>query len=100
MILYNVTVKVNHESAAEWLRWMREEHIPDLMETGLFIEAKVFRLLETDESDGLTYAAQYFCNSMEDYQVYIERHAAAMRAKGLEKFGDKFIAFRTVMEQL
>lgn len=100
MVLYNVTIKVETEAVEEWVKWMKEEHIPDLINTGLFIDAKLFRLLEIDESDGVTYAAQYFCNSMAEYEKYIADHAQVMRARGIERFGDKFVAFRTIMEKV
>lgn len=98
MIIYNVTVKVTHKIAADWLRWMKEEHMPELLRTGLFIESRLCRLLEQDESDGITYAAQYHLDSLEDYQAYIKEHADGMRQKGLRKFGDQAIAFRSVLE--
>ena len=34
--IYNVTVVVNPVVEERWLKWMREEHIPNVMETGLF----------------------------------------------------------------
>ena len=97
MIIFNVTVKVDKSIVEEWLRWMRQEHIPDLMKTGLFVDAKLCRLLEQDETDGKTYVAQYFLDSMEHYNSYIAEHAPRMRDKGFKRFGNKFIAFRTVM---
>ena len=97
MIIYNVTVKVDKSIVEEWLRWMRQEHIPDLMKTGLFVDAKLCRLMEQDETDGKTYVAQYFLDSMEHYNSYIAEHAPRMRDKGFKRFGNKFIAFRTVM---
>ena len=36
MILYNVTVKILPEVAEEWEKWMKAEHIPEVMATGLF----------------------------------------------------------------
>jgi hypothetical protein len=98
MVLYNVTVKVEKDSAEAWVRWMKEEHMPELMQTGLFADSRLYQLLDIDEEDGLTYAAQYFCNSMEDYNRYIAEHAPAMREKGLQRFKEKFIAFRTLMQ--
>ncbi len=100
MILYNVTIKINHDAEQEWLQWMKDEHMPELMQTGLFVDSKLFRLLDIDDTEGATYAAQYFCKNMEDYNNYISAYSAAMRAKGIEKFGDRFIAFRTIMEQV
>jgi len=100
MVLYNVTIKVEKDIVAEWVSWMKDEHIPDLMSTGLFIDAKLFRLLDVDEHDGITYAAQYFCNSMTEYERYIDEHAQTMRNRGIERFPDKFVAFRTIMEKV
>ena len=98
MIIYNVTVKVTHAIAGEWVRWMKEEHMQQLIDTGLFYESRLCKLLELDEEDGLTYVAQYFCDSMDDYQDYIKKYAPIMRDRGFKKFGDQFIAFRTLMQ--
>lgn len=98
MIIYNVTVKIEAEAADEWVKWMKEEHMPELMKTGLFTDSRLCRLLEQDETEGRTYTAQYFCNTIEDYNSYIDSHAQHMRDKGFARFGNRFIAFRTVME--
>ena len=100
MIIYNVTIKVHPTIAKEWVHWMKEEHMPELQRTGLFTDYRLCRLLEQDDTEGPTYSAQYFCDSLEDYNEYINHHAALMREKGVKKFGDKFIAFRSVMEMV
>ncbi|MCC7377875.1 MAG: DUF4286 family protein, partial [Chitinophagaceae bacterium] len=41
---------------------------------------------------------QYHAQSKGLYNNYIENHAVQMRQKGYDKWGDKFIAFRTVMQ--
>lgn len=97
MIIYNVTIKLSQEITDEWLRWMKEEHMPELLKTGLFTESRLCRLLEQDDSEGPTFSAQYTCDSLEDYQEYINSYSQIMREKGLKKFGNKFIAFRSVM---
>lgn len=98
MIIYNVTVKVNRAIVAAWVLWMKEEHMPELLRTGLFTESRLCRLLEQDESDGITYATMYMCDSLEDYHDYIHKYAPAMRDKGYRKFGNQFITFCTVMQ--
>ncbi len=100
MILYNVTVKVSPEIEVEWAIWMKEVHIPDVMNTGLFTEYKMCRLLEQDESDGKTFAIQYLCKSAEDFASYQKEFAPALQQDHKQRFGDKFIAFRTIMEVL
>ena len=39
MIIYNVTVTVQNEIVEEWLNWIRLEHIPEVLSTGLFIDS-------------------------------------------------------------
>lgn len=98
MIIYNVTLKVAAGISEKWKQWMIHEHIPEMLATGLF-ERNVFsRLLEQDESDGLTFVAQYFCDNRLNYERYLEQFAATMRQKGIDQFGDKVLAFRTLME--
>ncbi len=70
-ILYNVTVKVETNIAEQWLQWLLTEHIPDVLSTKCFTDYKVVRLLEVDDTDGPTYAIQYFASSLDDYKHYI-----------------------------
>jgi len=97
-ICYNITIKINPQIEQEWITWQKEEHIPDIMSTELFNEYKFFKLLDQDESEGITYAVQYFSSSIEHYKKYIQQFAPLLRGKALAKWGDRFIAFRTVME--
>jgi len=97
-IIYNVTVNVEHVIANDWLQWMLHEHIPEVMQSGCFMACKVARLLEVDDTDGPTYAIQYTAASKELYDIYIDEFAFALRQKTIDKWGDRFIAVRTVME--
>jgi len=98
MILYNVTVKVDTNVHEDWLKWMKEVHIPDVMETGFFIENRICRLLEQDESDGITYAVQYICNDIKDYQRYAEEEAPRLQSDHSNRYRNQFVAFRTLLE--
>lgn len=100
MYLYNVTVKVEHSRADEWLQWMREKHIPDVMATRFFIEHKLCRLLDDGDLDGVTFVVQYLCNSLEDFITYKTSKAPALQKDHQAKFGNDVVAFRTVMEVL
>ena len=98
MIVYNVTIKLDWSIHDAWLAWMKEEHMPEMVQTGCFTQFQLLRLLEVDEEEGPTYAAQYFAESKAEYNRYIETYANSMREKGLSKWGNRFIAFRSVMQ--
>ena len=98
MIIYNVTTKVDHSIKSDWLDWIKEEHIPDMIATGCFTNATIAQLLEVDDSEGPTYTIQYHADSKALYNLYIERFAAVMRQKAFDRWGNKFIAFRSLMQ--
>lgn len=97
-IIYNVTIKVEHSIAADWRQWMLREHVPMILETKCFTQAKLFRLLDQDDTDGPTFCAQYFCDSREQYDAYIDNFADKMRAETQKLWAGKFVAFRSLME--
>ncbi len=98
MFIYNVTINVQESIKNDWLSWLKEEHIPEVIGTGCFTHAVILRLMEVDDSEGPTYAIQYHAESKSLYNNYIENHASEMRQKSFDKWGDKFIAFRSVMQ--
>lgn len=98
MIVYNVTTKVDNSIVAAWLQWMQEEHIPALLATGCFTDARLLHLFESDDEEGITYAAQYHAASLEAYEQYLEKFAPDLRKATMEKWGNKLIAFRSVMK--
>ncbi|MDQ3046776.1 MAG: DUF4286 family protein [Bacteroidota bacterium] len=97
MIIYNVTVNIENDVREEWLQWMRELHIPEVMATGYFLEHKICKVL-VDEEQGTTYSIQYTCKNMQDYQEYQTKHAPQLQKEVKDKYGDKFVAFRTLLE--
>ena len=98
MFIYNVTVKIDPTIEADWIKWMKEEHIPEVLATGKFFESRFVRLIDVDESEGPTFAAQYTARTKEDYEDYITHFSPGLRKKGLDRWGNLFIAFRTVMQ--
>lgn len=98
MLIYNVTTKVDWSIAEEWTTWMQQIHIPQIIGTGCFVKSQFARLLEVDEEEGPTYATQYFAPSKSEYDSYLATYASGFRDEIFEKWGNKFISFRSLME--
>lgn len=96
MLLYNVTVSVDLDAADEWLTWMKEVHLPDVLATGHFAEAKIARIL-AEEEGGIAYSVQYFAHSQADFDTYERMHAPRLRSDHQSRFGNKTAAFRTLL---
>ena len=96
-IIYNVTVSIDYSVENEWVNWMKSKHIPDVLNTGLFIEAKLSRIL-AEESGGASYSIQYLCENMADYDKYQKEHAMALQQEHTKLFQGKFASFRTLLK--
>ena len=100
MIVYNVTTKVDDAIKNDWLTWLKEEHIPAIINTGCFTHAHTYRLLEQDDIGGPTFTAQYFAESKSLYNLYLHKFAQQIRNKAYDKWGNQFISFNSVMYEV
>jgi len=98
MILYNVTSNIDTSIQQQWLQWMQEKHIPEVLATGKFTSARLVKVLVEEDMGGVTYAAQYTTDSKATLQRYYDEDAQKLRAEALALFGDKVVAFRTELE--
>ena len=97
MIIYNVTVNIEDSIHEEWLSWIKN-HIPQVLATGKFVEAKLTKVLVKEEMGGITYSIQYRAKSRKDLDNYYKLDAENLKSEALLKFGDKMLAFRTELE--
>lgn len=100
MVLYNVTVGIDTDVENEWLDWMKNTHIPAVMDTGMFIEYKIFKVLGQGEDENVSYSIQYFAKSIDQVLEYLDQYSQPLIAAHMEKYKDKHVAFRTLLQQV
>ena len=100
MIVYNVTIKVDLPIHELWVRWMKEDHIPKVLQTGCFTDFKFYRIMEENQSDGMTYAVQYFASDLSHYFDYKEKYAEGLQKEAKDTWPDQFSAFRTLLREI
>lgn len=97
MIIYNVTVTVEESICNEWLDWIKKEHIPEILSLGVFSSAQINKIINNRESEN-TFAIAYKCLDMKKLHEYQSKYAISLQKKHSDKFGQKAIAFRTLMQ--
>jgi len=97
MFIYNVTVNVSPDYCEDWLKWMKEKHIPDVIKTGCFVDSRILKVLFVEDL-GNTYSVQYTFLEMADIERYQKQFAPALQAEHKARYGDNYTAFRTVLE--
>lgn len=98
MLLYNVTVTIDLDIHKDWVKWMREVHIPEVMITGMFVSYRMSRLIGHDHSDSEIYTIQYLVKDMALLMRYQNEFSPELQRQHQERYAGKFAAFRTVME--
>ncbi|MBK9285465.1 MAG: DUF4286 family protein [Sphingobacteriaceae bacterium] len=99
MFIYNVTINITHDVHEDWLDWMKHVHIPDVLKTGCFIEAKIHEVMYV-EDEGKTYSVQYKFQSIEDIEKYQKDFAPGLQKEHSERYKDKYATFRTLLRQV
>lgn len=98
MLLYNVTVTIDLDIHEDWLHWMREVHLPDVMATGMFLSYRMSRLIGHEHEDSEIYTMQYLVEDMTRLRRYMDECAPELQRQHQQRYAGKFAAFRTVME--
>lgn len=98
MYIYNVTTNIEESVHQEWLQWMKEVHIPDVLATGKFLSAKMAKVLVEEEMGGTTYSVQFTTVDKESLERYYEEDADRLRRDVTKRFAGKFVSFRTELE--
>lgn len=95
-LIYNVTVNISDIKHEEWLSWMTETHIPDVMKTGYFLD---FRFCEVmaDDPEGKTYSIQYSCENREQLDLYLQKESPRLQQEHKAKYEGHYAAFRTLL---
>jgi len=98
MYIYNVTTNIDESIKNEWLKWMKEKHIPNMLATGKFSHAKMSQVMIQEEMGGITYSVQYTTDNIETLQKYYKENASQLRNEALSLFGNKIVSFRTELK--
>ncbi len=98
MLLYNVTVGIDKSLENEWLKYMKGKHIPEVLRTGMFVSNRIFKVLHDQEDDTVSYSIQYYAETIDHVQRYLEEFAPALRDDHKKHF--EHVAFRTLLEEV
>ncbi len=45
MFIYNVTINISDDVHHNWLKWMKEIHMPEVMRSGCFVDNQILKVL-------------------------------------------------------
>lgn len=96
MIVYEVNLSVDWSIADEYRTWLAE-HVRAMLALPGFVDAQRFDVLQPPDAGRAQFCVQYRLRDAAALDRYLAEHAAAMRADGANRFGERFSATRRVM---
>ena len=92
MIIYSIEIQIEEDISEEWLIWMQNKHIADMMSTKLFTNFYFLKNMKKDNN----YIIQYELENNENLVRYEREFAKKLQAEHMEKYQNKFQAKRSV----
>ncbi|HLG32243.1 MAG TPA: DUF4286 family protein [Ignavibacteriaceae bacterium] len=99
MIVYSVKINIKKNVEKEWLSWMKEIHIKDVMNTNYFTDWQIFKIIFPESlQDESGYLIEYKTDSLTNYEAYVKNESKRLQDDHIKKFEGKFTTSRSVME--
>jgi hypothetical protein len=100
MLLYNVTIGIDKDIEEEWIDWIKINHIPAVMKTGLFVDSRMYKILHDQEDGTISYSIQYFAKTIANINQYLQKFAPQIVEEHRQKFLNKHVVFQTLLEEI
>jgi hypothetical protein len=100
MLLYNITVGIDKDVEQIWLNWVRENLLIEIMDTGLFSDSKMYRILHDNDDGTVSYSIQLFAVRIENITEYLHSHAPRIIEAHRQKFMNRHVVFQTLLEEV
>ncbi len=98
MLILNTTFLVSDEIQNQWLEWVREQHIPFMLNTKYFIKPQIAKIISNDATDGTSYSVQFQINNRETLEKWQREFAGKFEQNCYKIFGNEALFFSTILE--
>jgi len=99
MIIYNVTTIIEDGIHEEYVKYMKEVHMPEVMSTEKFTDCQLLFLGEPI-TEGVTYCAQYMAKDAENLADYRMNFLPKLEQDLQQKFPNKLVSFASVLKKV
>jgi Domain of unknown function (DUF4286) len=100
MLLYNITYNIDKNEENDFLSWMQDVHIQEVMITGFPKSFKILKLLTEIDNGGVTYSIQYNFDSKDGFEVFENDYLDDLHDKVDKRYRGKYVHFASLLEEI
>jgi antibiotic biosynthesis monooxygenase (ABM) superfamily enzyme len=100
MIVFNTTFHAHTACEQLFLDWLRAVYIPQALADGRLSEARLTRVLNAEESDGVNYSLQFRADNLDALHGWYAEVGDELVVAMARKFGQQVAGFSTLLEEV
>jgi hypothetical protein len=100
MLIHNITYNIEKELENDFLDWIKNVHVQNVMITGFPKSFKIMRLLTEIDNGGATFSVQYKFDSIEGFEVFENEYFDDLNAAVDKRYRGKYVFFPSLLEEL
>jgi len=100
MLIFNTTYLVSDKVHSAWLKWIREQHIPFMLDTTYFSQPQVAGVITSDKEDGTSFSVQFLISNMRTLKMWNQQFSSVLKENCSQQFGPEVLFFTTVLEMV
>lgn len=98
MYIFNTTYLVSDKMYGVWYKWLHEQHIPAMIQSGYFDKMQIAKVLTGEPQDGTSYSLQFHIDSLQDLKLWEEQYGEEFLNSFTKQFGEEVLLFSTILE--
>lgn len=98
MIIYNTTYCITDNAYDRFLSWLKQVHIPQMLDCGYFKEVRTSRVLLEEPQEGTSISVQLLTTSLNNIDAWKAKHGREFQCEIKRLFGEEVLYFSVSME--
>jgi len=98
MLIYNTTFHVSDKAYNSWLKWVKDDHTPFMLDSGYFSKPQVARIVTGSKDEGFSFSVQFQVNDMKTLKLWHQEYSTRFQENCARNFGTEVLFFTTVLE--
>ncbi|MDD5185416.1 MAG: DUF4286 family protein [Paludibacter sp.] len=98
MLIFNTTYLVSDNVHGAWHKWIKEQHIPFMLQFKPFSNPQVAKVITGQEQEGTSFSVQFHIRDMETLSIWNEKYGNAFQDNCSQQFGTEVVFFTTILE--
>ena len=98
MFIFNTTYLVSDEVHETWLDWVRNQHIPFMIDSTYFSHPQVARVITSDKQDGTSFSVQFHVKDLQTLKLWKKEYSSLFQENCTNQFGTEVNFITTLLE--